>query len=286
MGYPPLATPGNPYGPLVSFQTQNIFPPGAVYVGPDDSITINFFCPLVAVTLHVSYRLLSPQGEIVSNKDDMVINPTGSGFSFFVIPPSEGFLLSISVGADSVSRGQCFVQAFLQRGVSVANPTLAALLFQGYASNNNRVGFPQSVPEGTLSGRGFSHVVTLTNPLAGQPFTTTVPAGVSWRVKSFFYQLLASAAVVTRTAVFNFTFSGASSNMIVEIPAALTAGLTWVICFIENIQPIFSSNHAVGPLPNDLLFPSGAILLFTVHSIDVADQLQNGSLIVEEFVNS
>lgn len=284
MGYPIVAPAGTPYGPQVGFQTEQVFPPSAVYVGPDDAITLIVRTPLVGFPLQLSYRLLTPQGEIISNHDDYQTAPTGNSFQSYRIPPSEGFLLSASLFAPGAARGQVFIQLFLQRGTDLVTPTLAALLCQGYVSQFERLTYPFSPNEAVSSGRGFVKGVAFGNGPVGLPFTFSVPAGVNWRIKCIWYQLVTDATVGNRAVRVSFFLPGSIRAADVPMSTTVPGSTTMVCTWAENVATVGTDNVLQGCLPQDLLLPGTSQITLVCRSEGPNDVQTNIGVAVEEFV--
>lgn len=274
----------NPYGPLVNFQTEGVFPPSAVYVSPDDSIVMLVRNPTTDVTLHLSIRMLTPQGEVKATHQDFIV-PKGAGNATpCTLPPSEGFLLSATVYAPVVSRGQCFVKVFLAQGPVVTDATLGALLCQGYVSDDDRLGYPQSPTESSLNGRGWVHGVVFASTPFVDNWSIAVPDGARWNLKSVSASVTVSAAPGNRQAVVNI--HDPIGGLILELPqpyplpATTTTNVTW------GDGLAFATGLAyTAPLVRDFILGPGWIIKGRIDGFAAGDSwVANIGVNVEEYV--
>ena len=284
MPYPLLASQGVPYGPLVTFRTQAILPPSAVYVGPNDLVVLEGRAPSVAVPFTMAIRILTPQGEIKETILAGTISTVGLAVNDFSTTPNEGFLVSAHISSTNASRGQCFVKCFLKKQAGQFDFTLGHLLFQGYISTDDHLGYPQSPTESSLNGRGWTHVVVLSNPPAGSSASFVVPTGVRWLFKSIFFQLTTSAAVANRFAEIAYSDPGAHQVAFLQAPAAQTANLTTSYTFGQGLQILTGNQLQMSALPVDILAQSGFTVFVEVLTMQAADQLQFVAAEVEEWI--
>lgn len=285
IGFAPLAPPGNPYGPEVTFQTQSILPPGAVYLGPDDTLALQARSPSVSSVLHLTTRRLTPQGEIKSDPVDVTVATVGTAVFETVIPPAEGFLLSAHLRGDAVSRGQCFVKLLVKRATGGTDLTLGHLLFQGYVSADDHLSYPQSPTESSLNGRGWTHSLTAVNPAPAANVVVTVPVGVRWILKGFKAVLATSAAVRTRTVLFaildNLGNTAGVSPPLLNQTASQSIEYTYGPGLSAVASPALASTIGISV---DLVLPAGWQMILQDFNADGADQFSQIVLFVEEFV--
>lgn len=285
MPHPGTAQQPNPYGPQTTFKTENVLPPSAVYVGPDDKIAIYVRNPSVPATVHVNYLLLTAAGLLIANSEDFTGLSVGAAPSKFFIPATEGYLISLSLFAPTTSRGQVFARAFLQRGNDGPTPVIDQVLVQGYVSDDDRLGYPQSPTESALSGRGWVHGVVLAQPAAGLDFTVTVPAGVRWKIKSVANNLVTSAAAANRLVQAEISDSSFLALGFVPpfaiVPASSNGNFVWG----EGLAYGGSGTGFQGvPIFTDLVLGPGWHFSTFTQNIQAADRWQNPVAFVEEWV--
>jgi len=282
MPIPPLASAQTPYGPQVSFRTEGVLPPAVVYVSPQDSIYIQFFSPSLAAPVNVNYRLLTPQGLLISNQQATTTTVGAGVTGNIVIPPAEGYLLSLSVQCPTAVRGQMFVQAFLLSGPNTATGVLDQLLLQGFASGYDVVAYPQSRPESSTSGRGYLHSVGIAPPGAGKEWTITVPPGVRWIIKSIQTSIVTGVggARIPNISIVNPAFQAvAFFPPINAVPASSAVNLEWY-----DGAPFANANqYLLTPLIRDLVIGPGWIVGSNTFNLGAGDVYNETVLFVEEW---
>jgi len=273
----------NPYGPLITFQTENILPPSAIYISPQDLITVNVTSPSVTANVTVSYRLLKPDGTLITTADSFVAPAAGSFAANLQIPPAEGFLLSLVVRSDNVSRGQAFVRVFLFSGALSAGAVNPHMFAQGYVSTLDVVTFPQSTAESSLSGRGWLHDVLVSAGL-GLNAVFTVPAHVHWLIRAIQFALVTSGAAGNRTGLVKVSDPIATTTLQVAAPTAVGPGTTTTYAFAPGIAVYTVGTFQGTGFPVDFILPNGWSLIAGAFNLDVADAIGSAVLTVEEFV--
>jgi len=283
---PTVASPtANPYGPLTTFKTENVLPPAAVYLGPQDSILVSCFSPSLSAAVTVCYRLLTPQGKIITSQQ-VFTNPASPFGGGITIPPSEGYLLSLTVQCGAAARGQMFVRVFLMGSqVLTAASPIDQLLAQGYTTGRDTVAYPQVAPENSLSGRGWLHSVTIAAPAPGAFWSQTVPAGVRWILKSVQTGITTSAVVGNRVPLVSIEDTG--SNVLANMlgPGVITASQAFNLSWFDGgaFQTIGVFMEA--PTVRDCILSPGYLIAGNFGSLGAADQFTATQLFVEEWVS-
>jgi len=284
MPYPMVAPPTNPYGAQVTFQTEGILPPGAVYLGPNDALELGLRVPSVSATVELTVRLLTPQGDVQPGFYTYTTGPTGGSETTFLIAPVEGYLLSAHISANNLTRGQCWVRMHVRQNLGGSDPTLGHLLIQGYLSSNDHLGFPQSRLENSGAGPGWPHTIAPTPIPAGAVYTVTVPAGVLWTLRSAHCVYAADAVAGARQMLLR------ARDTTGAVPASFTCNATqapsttgyysWVAGGDTfNSLPFYQS-----ALPTELRLLPGYQLDFNAAFGDVGDQFSQIVLYVDEQV--
>jgi hypothetical protein len=285
MPYPLTAGFENPYGPQISFQTENILPPGAVYIGPDDALILEARAPSVTANLYLTLRRLTPQGLVSSDQYQWSVSTAGLAAQDFAIPPSEGYLLSAHCRSDAVERGQLFVKLHARRNLGGQDVSLGHLFFQGYVSYDDHLGFPQSPTASSLDGRGWYRVLTPPDPPAAQEFSYTLTQGIRWILRSVRGQFTTSAAPGDRSPFLDIHIPGASGDLLIPAgvaqPPSAIGAFEWIVG-----TPIFSQGaNNFAPLPPDLLIAGGwAIQTQTIPALAAGDQWGSFTITAEEYV--
>lgn len=285
MPYPTVAAPGNPYGPQTTFRTENVLPPSAVYVGPDDAIVIYIRNPSVSATIFVNYRLLSPDGNIVPNSQSFTCLSVGATPFIYPISPTEGYLMSLSLFAPTTSRGQVFARVFLQRGTNQPTPVIDQVLLQGYVSDDDRLGYPQSPTESALSGRGWVHKFVGTTPAPGVDWNITVPPGVRWKLKAVATTFTASAAVANRLTTFDIADPAFSTMGLISPNALIAASQQFFFAWGEGLAYCDNPFTFLSiPIFTDLVLGPGWHFGAQTFNLQAGDQWSIPVCFVEEWV--
>lgn len=287
MPVPAVATGANPYGPQISFRTESVLPPAAVYVGPDDALLLDARCPSITAPLHLTLRRLNPDGEISSDQYDLKVGTSGAAEQTFTIPPAEGYILSAHCRTDAAERGQLFVKLHARRNVGGTDQALGHLFFQGYISTDDHLGYPQSPTQSSLDGRGWLHAIPAQISGPGVPVIWTVPQGLRWLVRVVTAQLTTDSLVYTRNIVMQLNDASGTQFAVFPSnygqPASTTATYTWG----EGLQMATQQGFVSAPLVSDLLLsPNWQVALGSVPIIDADDQWASGTIMVEEYVGT
>lgn len=284
MPYPLIAVEGNPYGPLITFQSDNVLPPAAVYIGPDDTLVLRVRSTSLPAPVTVMLRRLRPSGVI--EPELYTLTDTSGTFSgtSLNIPPSEGWIVSAAAGCTATSRGQVFVSLFITRDTKAFPPQASHILLQGYADEDSWLGFPQSPVESSVSGRGMMRSITNAAPGAGNDFTITVPAGVQWRPISLLATLVTSAAVANRIVSLRIGATAGLPYCTIPPPVVQTAtntwNYTWGAGLASQAQPPFNTM----PLMLDFRLHPGHVIFSHVSALDAGDAWNQQVMLVEEWV--
>jgi hypothetical protein len=148
---------------------------------------------------------------------------------------------------------------------------------------------------GVRETRGLIRIIAIANPAAGAEVIQVVPAGKRWKLLSFNARLVTSAAVVTRHI--NFVCDDGAGNIGAasdsQVDHAASTGQAYLVL------PTSASYQSNTRGPGGSLLSGISVLIpwaqaieakagmrfttLTGGPIDVADQWQNASIMVEEF---
>lgn len=284
MPVPNVAPAGYPYGPQVTFKTQDVLPPSAVYVSAQDAIELQARVPSVAVNIDLTLRLLTPQGEVKTELYTFPVSTMGAGVFTATVPPSEGFLISAHIEADNVSRGQCFVKLHLRPSLGPQESALGALLIQGYVSGDDHLSYPQSPTESSLNGRGWLHVVTIPNPAPGNDWVATVPAGVRWNLKNAFAILTADATAGNRSVFLQMDDASFHGHISMPSNGVQPPSSTRGYNFLQGGAFSAYGSQITAPLVSDCLLGPGWTIRTVSVGLGAADQYSAIALDVEEYI--
>jgi len=277
-----VAGTDNPYGPLITFQTEGIPPPGAVYVGPTESLLIFMWSASVVSTALVVFRLLTPQGEIKFEQYQISGQSAGGIPIQLLIPPSEGFLLSCVVSGTNTQRGQCYVKLL----TAIGSPTslqVTQLLAQGYVSTFDSMSYPESPTESSISGRGWLNGVFTAAPAAGTDIGITVPAFRRWRLIGFAASLNTSAAAGMRQPTFSIADPAGTGDAMNFPTPTVGPSFSGTVTWGAGAGQIATPNVLQGSLPVDVLVSGGWAIGTSTFGLQAGDQWGASTLFVEEW---
>ncbi len=270
--------------PEANFLFQGVQPPGQLYLAPEDQMRLAVWNSIVGNTIGINGRILLSNGEIVPFLNTFTPSSNRT-LSQFVIPPIEGFLLSLSViaGSASVHGGSCYCLVDLFR-----NPVTAliesAVLAQGYVNFVNFLSWPVSRSISPREGPGVIRSIAGTDPAAGVEIIETVPTGAVWKILSFFATLATSIAVANR-AVSVAIDDGTNAFARVFANGVQAASTTNTYNFLpRSIEPAATNLNYYGCMPLDMTLSAGYRIRTLTALLDAADDWGAPRLLVEEWV--
>lgn len=207
-----MGTPAyTPYGPgnipapgsnrLITLATQNVAPPSALYVQPEDFLLVmvnsDFTWPSPDLLLNT--RVLLPNGQISVSSAPLNGVIGYAGPTSFSLRLPEGWLLSANVDSilGDLDHGRVYASIRLCRG----QPTAAIygqMLAVGYISQSRGVSFPGAIGDAPGEGMGRVTVTIGTQPSAGADWSETVPNYARWRILGIVAYLTTSSAAANR----------------------------------------------------------------------------------------
>jgi hypothetical protein len=275
------------YSQLVAFRRHHVLPPGALYITVDELIQVSITNPSQTVSINLTMRMLLPSGKVIPEYyqfPNLVASGTATSR---LIPGVEGYLLSATVDAPSISRGAAYVVVSVKRGRGSGDATAGDLICEGYPGGLYLLNYPFSAPEPPNAGPGLARSVTVANPAAGADWSVTVPAGASFAVNSVSATLVTSAGGSARVATLVITDAG--GNVVFNGPATAsqnassTENYTW-----SNAPstPPAGATSTVGPLPAGLRLGPGWTLKTVTSGIQAGDQWSAIVLSVQQYAAS
>lgn len=284
MPYQPRATFDNPYGPQVTFRTEDVLPPTAYYMGASDYVRVVAITNVAPVTITLEIRFLTPQGEIKQMPYTQILNTNGGLAVVLTSTPIEGYILGAIAFAQSPGIGQCFAYIDIVRGTGAAIQGTGQILMQGYIAALSQLNYPPTTLNPQFGGPGTVNTITAPNPGASFPFRFVVPANTRWNVRSIQAGMNTDAAAGNRVAL--LIISDPNSNQLAQIPAgAVVAASTSTQCtWAPSFSPQLVSTYALGGLPAPLVLPAGYGVAGYIAGADPGDFWTGPTLSKEEWV--
>lgn len=283
MPFGPRATFDNPYGPMVQFRTEDVLPPSALYVSPQDSLEVAALTNLSGVTIFLALRLMTPQGEVKVELYQAVLQTT-STFTFPIsLAPAEGYIIGASIIAQGANTGQCFVFIRLRTGPAPGTVPFTTILMQGYPNSYLGLSYPPTTLQGFFEGAGTINTITQA-PAAGQDFVFTVPAFQRWRLISLGAVATTDATVGNRAPV--VWVQDAAGNRVVwsRCDSFLAPSASEQFSWGPGLENTSGLVSRLMPLPTYLTLPEGFSIHGSVGAVGAGDQWSNVVLMKEEWV--
>lgn len=284
---PPGITAGSdqPTGPTVTFRSQEIFPPTALYVSPNDALIFTFKTPGFTGIAHLAVRFLSPDGEIIPEFYDLQVNASNTQDSTLTLPHAEGFILSAVISAGAQSRGQAFAQLRLQVGGGTGQAVEAHILCQGYLTGYDQLAYPLSPPESSISGRGVPVIMSIPDPGVGNQLIIVVPAARRWIIRNCFTFLATIGAGADRTLQVSIDSGPATVSIpICFAPIAQPVAMLWEYCIGAGLATLSTNPLQNVSLTEDLALLAGWRFKVTAFNFLPTDSFSLSRLLVEEFI--
>lgn len=285
MPYKPRATFDNPYGPLVSFRTEDVLPPTALYLSPEDQLVVMTVSDAAGYLVFLQTRLLLPTGEIKLMPYQFTPGATNTWGLSFEAPPTEGYILTAVCWASPPQQGQCFVSAQVMRSAPPALQSTGEMLLQGYPTLSNVLSYPTGLLTAPFSGRGAFLTITKPNQ-TGANVVFTVPQYTLWRLRSLEFIYNTSAAAASRIVVMALKDSAGVQIGAWPAPGSVAASAQRFYTFAPGGLSIANDPFETIGAPGELFLPPQSTLTISVSGLDAADTLTNMALAVEEWMGA
>lgn len=285
MPYAPRATFDNPYGPQVTFRTEDVLPPAAFYISPEDRVTVWVLTDLPGLTIYIQLRMLMPTGEVQLIPYEFIPQSTLNWYPAYELPPWEGYLLGALCFSTNPQRGQCFVSVQVMRSAPPGLIQAGIVLMQGYINTQNVLSYPTSPLQSTFSGRGAFLTITEPNQI-GTNMVLPSPVNTLWRVCSLTFQLNTDATAGNRTAA--ITLNDRSGLVVGFWNSTLEQSASTDVIYGFSCG---GASSAVGinaniAGPTDLFIPEQGSIRTEIQGMTATDQIVNIAMLVEEWMGT
>lgn len=257
---------------------------GGLYMTGEEGLQLTTIGALAGAVVMLEGRLITPDGKVIPIAERHVPNSNYTAKSTLTAL-AEGVLVNVQlrVTTGTAIRGHVFALLEIARGSVGAVQPLGTLL-QGYLTSGARLAWPGSLLESSTAGAGRIRSITGTDPAAGVEISETVPAGVRWRVLSFWFTLVTSAVVANRTPRI-VVDDGALEYFRAGAGATQAASLTQIYDG-SPAPPI--ANTGGGPimigLPYQQVLMAGHRIKTSTALIDAGDNYSAPQYVVEEWI--
>jgi hypothetical protein len=270
----------------VQINAQQVQPPSAVYLQPEDSLTLFLNNPVQSLAgsiLNLNLRWLRPDGEISTARKPIV---PGGGQTSYTFTLGEGFLLSASLTNPNTpipEPGAVYATLVVVRDVPESE-IFPWVLFSDYVTTYHFPSWPFGRNLSSQEGPGRIRSITGTTPAAGADINEVVPSGVRWRLFALVTTLTTSAAGGARTPDIVLDDG---TKIFFRVSALQTQAASFTVSYVLGNM---GSWTAIGTR-NAWLFPDSILLspAFRIRTIttaiDAADQWTAPQYLVQEWVN-
>jgi len=281
---------GAPGFGLVRFSMEDVQPPSTEYLTRDSYLQINIYPIAAADSVTVAWKILSSDGKL------NVSQATFSGFTVstlnqYIIPLTEGFLMSLAVTNSSASfqvpRGQDFVQVGIQMSNAPATP-FYRLLISGYVTHVCALGWPEGTIMDSDTGPGRLSTAT-SSPAAGADFGISFKANTRNWLHSLTATLTTSATVANRTPVFELLDYAGNVVWQLAPTTVQAASLVYVYDLAESLTLSADVNsNKVIPFPETTyVYGAGSAVVKSVTTnLQAADQWSAVYLVYEQWFDT
>lgn len=283
MPYQPRASLNNPYGPQVSFRTEDVLPPTAYYISPEDRVTVWVMTDNLTQQIYLQLRMLMPTGEIQLIPYNFAPQFTQDWYPAFEAPPWEGYLLGALCWATGVHRGQTFVSVQVMRSAPPDLQKAGVILLQGYISDLAVLSYPTSNLESTFSGRGAFLTISPGDITGGNWFAGPNPYTL-WRVYACKFAYSTSAAVGNRYVGVQMYDNNNNQVAFWMANYAQQPSATTYYSFSSGEATVAESIVATGTLPPELYVPAQWSIRGMSLGMDPADTFTATKVVVEEWM--
>lgn len=287
-GSAPRASFNNPYGPLVTFRTEDVLPPSAVYISMNDTVAAVFLAPLAGTSFTLVLRILLPDGtiQIESYNSTAPISPLVPNI---LVPPVEGYLLGAVIERNDVLTCSTWVSCALFKGAIV--PPLVSLpsssgqmIMQGEVMVNSWLAWPNSPVSEAGTGAGAMRTIPLTVG-AGTNWFVGPPVAARWDIIAAQFAFQCSAAAGARLV--GLWFIDGAGNSIARAFASVTQAPSTAVSyyFFRGASPLFINGNLINaPMPIDIQIEAAGKVESAVFGLDAGDTWGSVTLTVKEWV--
>lgn len=290
MPYKLRASLDNPYGPQVTFRTEDVLPPSAVYVSMQDTIVAQFQTNIGVSSLQLTLRLLLPDGTMQTETYYATQSTLHPIFWYVVIPPVEAYLLSGVAYGGLLGSGSAWCWCKVFRG-DVPQPIISfpadggLLLMQGYVNNQNHLAWPNSPIVEAGTGAGLMRSIALVAP-TGTNWTQRVPTLTRWEILSVAFKLTTSAAAGNRQISLIVLDANGTGEMRFPVAFTQAPNLAYSYYFFSgagNSQNAGPPVWNTAPIATPLLLDGSWSLQSSVQGLDAADSWTSPTMMVREW---
>jgi hypothetical protein len=257
---------------------------GGIYLTGEENFRLTTWGALANAVVTLEGRFVGADGLSLPFAESQIPNSDRSAKTS-IFGAREGLLtnMQLRVGTGTSTTGTIAAILEIIRGREGGVQPLGTLL-QGYVNSATRLAWPGSPISSLVTGAGRLRTIAGTNPAAGVEISEVVPAGARWKLRTFLFSLVASAAAANRTPVLTID-DGA--NVLWETGSNVAQTAAQTAKYRAGAGVPFATFGALAyhlPLPADLLLAAGSRIRTVTGAIDVGDDYGAPVYQVEEFL--
>jgi hypothetical protein len=279
----------NPYGPQVTFRTEDVLPPSAFYLSMDDTLIGHFITSASGLTFTLTVRMLLADGELKVETYDTTPTPFNPNNYDVIVPPVEGYVLSCMVQLNGTIDGSAWGIVAVFSGTAtqpivVFPPVTGMVLVQGYLDEWTWLSWPNSplVEAGVGAGR-IRRIAPGLSP--GTNWTVQTSSTQRWEILTVDSLLTTSAAAGNRQM--SLVLFDRLGNALCRFPTNFTqaASLGYSYYFYNNATHIQTNTTWItAPFPTGIYLDPGMSVRSAVLNLDAGDQWSNVNVVVREWM--
>lgn len=269
----PLITPRDGHG------KQNTYPSAVGAPGPfvvnGDQIQLSATTSNSTGALEITYRLLTPGGEVVNGQMSMTFSGTGTQTAVRTALTT-GWLIGFDVHRTSgtLLQGEVFASVHVVQNAGSSWQAMLCLA-SGSVTDIKSLGLGAFTDLYVPATEAAFEYVTASSPdpAPGDPATYTLPANYVYKIVEIYADFSASAAVANRYPLVKVHLPGGAS-VDSYTAQAIAANEYWSVYFVASTStPYDIPTVTIGPWNGALEFPAGTIISVSAINMDAADQL-------------
>lgn len=270
--------------PEVRFGVREVGPPAALYIAREDALLLRLRTGLTGITVLVSGRLLTPDGEIRPFAHEVRLAGTGL-LESSTLQVAEGYLMSLvaRTTATDVRVGDIYAEVALARP-QAGGAVILSLLVQGYITSTDILSWPTPRFRGAIEGPGGIVVNVISNPGAGLEWTFTVAADVRARVVSLAFQFVTDATVATRAVRLVVDDGTRFFALAAPTETQLASQTRFYSAHAGGFAGVTGVDYILLPLPPDLVLREGFRIRSSTQNLQAGDAFSNITVVTEQWI--
>lgn len=250
----------------------------------EDNLRVRSWCSVAGVTVGIQGRHASADGPIVPF--GFVHAPLSTRLvreDFYALAPGAILNVSASILTGSVTRGECFIELALVRGLTGATYFLGTLL-QGYIGTVGALAWPGSPIEHPTDGRGAIKNSGFVMTAVGE-LEIPVPTNALWKVLLVSARLTTFPVPGTRIPILCYD-DGALIYMRSPQKETIGSGDSKAFNWLPGLphETVLFNGIGVAGLPEPSLLPAGHRIRTVTSGLQAFEGYEEVTVMIEEWI--